>query len=294
MSIPNFFIVGAPKCGTTSLAKWLSSHPKIYMSPIKEPHYFNIDMEYRKVPDKSEYLDLFDEVTDSHKSIGEASVFYLFSECAIPKIENRITDARYIVMVRNPVEMAQSLHEQQLVAGNEHIDDFEVAWELSRDRLQGKKTSFWCREPKLLAYKDVCKIGKQVDWLFNLIPRERVHVIVLDDLKSDPLREYRDTLQFLNLDYDGRSEFRAHNTAKKRKSRLVRRIAKGVNAFKRSLGVGPIGTGIMEWIDKANTQNRPRSPLESHTREKVAEFFKEDVHLLSKTIDRDLTHWIEE
>jgi len=291
-NLAKFFIIGAPKCGTTSLSEWISNHPKVYMSPIKEPHYFSDDLEYRKVSEKSEYERLFEGSKNTHEAVGEGSVFYLFSDRAIPNIERCITDPHYFVMVRNPVEMARSLHEQQLVAGNEHIEDFETAFEMSEDRLRGKKTSYWCREPRLLAYKNLCRLGTQVNWLFDLVPQERVHVIVLDDLKTDSLEQYRDTLQFLSLDYDGRTEFPAHNTAKERKSQILRRIVKGVNALKRSLGVGPAGTGFMDWIDKANTQNRPRPPLPSQTRQKVAEYFKEDVHLLSKTLDRDLTHWV--
>lgn len=292
-TLPDFFIIGAPKCGTTSLAKWLSDHPQVFMSPIKEPHYFSRDLDYRSIPEKKEYLSLFTESTDAHRAVGEASVFYLYSEAAIPDIEKTIPDARYIVMVRNPIEMAHSLHQQQIVAGNEHVKNFEAAWGMSDRRLQGKEVTFWCREPELLAYKEVCKLGKQVERLYDIVPEKRVHVIIFDDLEADAHREYRRTIQFLGLDDDDRAEFLAHNTAKKRNSHLLRRAVKGINAIKRRLGLRRLETGIMEWVDKMNTQHRSRSSLSSQIRQDVAKYFEEDVHRLSMLLDYDLTHWIE-
>jgi len=289
---PNFFIIGAPKCGTTSLAKWLSDHPQVYMSPVKEPHYFNRDHHYRNIPEEDAYVRLFDGVTDAHRAVGEASVFYLFSDVAVPEIEAAVSGARYIVMIRNPVEMAHSLHEQQLVAGNEHIEDFETAWEKSDRRLQRKDVTFWCREPKLLAYTEVCKLGKQIERLYETVPEERVHVIVFDDLEENASREYQKTLQFLNLDKYNRTDFSAHNTAKERTSQWLRRVVKGVNAVKQSLGLYRLGTGIMDQLDKLNTNYRSRPPLSPRVRQDVARYFEDDVRRLSGVLDRDLTHWV--
>lgn len=290
---PNFFIVGAPKCGTTSLANWLSRHPKVYMSPIKEPHFFNIDLSYRNVPEKKKYIKLFDKVSTKQKAIGEASVFYLFSNTAIPSIESCITSPKYIVMVRNPVDMAYSLHEQQLVAGNEHIKEFEKAWEESEHRAHGKEVTSWCREPRLLAYKEVCKLGGQIARLYDLVPKDRVKIVVLDDLKQSPKKEYEAVIRFLGVESDGRSEFPVHNTAKRRKSKLLRRVTKAINSVKQSLGLYWLGTGIMDGLDELNKEYRERPPLSRRVRKRVADYFKDDVYRLSELLSRDLTHWVE-
>lgn len=205
---PNFFIIGASKCGTTSLAKWLSDHPQVYMSPVEEPHYFNRDLNHMNIPRKDEYLNLFEGANEAHQAIGEASTHYLFSEVAVPEIESTVSDSRYIVMVRNPIEMAHSLHEQRYFSGNEHIEDFETAWEKSDRRLQRKDVTFWCREPKLLAYTEVCKLGQQIERLYETVPEERVHVIIFDDLEENASREFQETLQFLDLDEHNRTDFR--------------------------------------------------------------------------------------
>ena len=114
---PNFFILGAPKCGTTSLATWLGAHPQVYMSPDKEPHYFNADDRHPGVSSLERYEQLFAGAGAEHAAVGEASVWYLYSKVAVANIEEYCQEPRYIVCLRNPVDMAHSLHEQQVVNG---------------------------------------------------------------------------------------------------------------------------------------------------------------------------------
>jgi len=189
--------------------------------------------------------------------------------------------------------MAPSLHEQQLVAGNEHIEDFETAWDKSERRLQGKDVTLWCREPKLLAYKEVCKLGEQLERLYETVPEERIHIVILEDLRERASREYNEVLRFLEVDEHDRAEFPTHNAAKERRARWARYIVKGINAAKQSLGLYRLGTGIMDWLDELNTRHRPRSPLAPRVRGKVARYFEDDVRRLSQLLDRDLTCWVE-
>ena len=87
MTLPNFFIVGAPKCGTTALHAYLSQHPDVFMSDPKEPHYFgsDLDFRYRRRPSDAQYRSYFAGAGDRRR-IGEASVWYLYSECAADEI----------------------------------------------------------------------------------------------------------------------------------------------------------------------------------------------------------------
>jgi hypothetical protein len=86
---PNFFIVGAPKCGTTSLSEYLRSHPNVFMSSPKEPHFFATDLYPRNpegIDSVAAYLQLFTDARDQHQVVGEASASYMFSDAAIPAI----------------------------------------------------------------------------------------------------------------------------------------------------------------------------------------------------------------
>ncbi|MGR8952993.1 MAG: sulfotransferase, partial [Gammaproteobacteria bacterium] len=100
------------------------------MSPHKEPLHFNTGEAWITTPDRRDYEKLFKGASERHIAVGEASTWYLYSMTAVANIEAYVSDARYIVCLRNPVEMAYSLHEQQIVCGNEHIEDFERAWKL--------------------------------------------------------------------------------------------------------------------------------------------------------------------
>jgi len=295
MKKPNFFIIGAPKCGTTSLAAWLSEHPNIYMSPVKEPHFFDSDLKCSMVPNRRAYERLFRGATVEHKAIGEASVYYLFSKVAVPRIEQEIPGSRYIVMIRNPVDMAYSLYEQKVVTGNEHLKSFEEAWRLSEKRARGEAVTRRCREPKLLDYKSVCRLGEQLERLFRTVPRERILVLVLDDLKDNPRREYLKVLAFLGVPDDGRKEFPVKNPAKElRWPRLYYAlrevgVALGVKRWLAAPGVWKLISAII----RLNTKFRPREPMPSDLRAELIEYFRDDIHRLEKLLERDLSTWLE-
>ena len=129
--LPDFFIVGAPKCGTSALASYLRSHPKILVSPVKEPNYFCFDAPALRVIDRLEtYGRLFARARPD-QICGEASTAYLFSDEAVPAILDAVPAAQIIVMVRNPLDMVVSHHSQKLYALEENEPDFETAWRLS-------------------------------------------------------------------------------------------------------------------------------------------------------------------
>ena len=125
---PNFFIVGAPKCGTTALHAYLDAHPEIFMSHYKEPRFFGSDLRQRRRPTKSQYFSCFARARNE-KRVGEASVLYLYSKCAAAEIKEFCPEARIIIMLRDPVEMLHSKHSQSIFSGNEVINDFEEALE---------------------------------------------------------------------------------------------------------------------------------------------------------------------
>lgn len=294
--LPNFFIVGAPKCGTTSLARWLAEHPAIYMSPLKEPCYFSYDIGNRRVENWDTYLKLFQLAGQSHKAVGEASTTYLFSQVAIPAIEQQLSGARYIVMVRNPVEMAYSLHEQQLRSFNETVEDFRIAWALAPERRAGRKVPPGCKDPILLDYPAWCRLGEQLERLYSLVPKERVLVLVLDDVRQNPRQEYLKVLTFLQVPDDGKEDFPVHNPAREWRSRrigrVIRALAKTVAFSKHVRGWLPRRSfGIVDRLITWNTRYRPRPPLPPDLRAELAAFFADDVRKLEELLGRDFPHW---
>ena len=182
---PDFFILGAPKCGTTSLAEWLKESPHVFVSTPKEPNFFAPDVipsVYRTV---EQYERLFDGATPAHRAIGEASTVYLQSAVAVPRILAYRPDARFIVMLRSPIEMAVSLHGQMLYSLNEDIASFEDAWDAQEARARGERIPDRCRSPVFLQYGEACRLGSHVERLFRTVDRESVEIVFLEDMRRD-------------------------------------------------------------------------------------------------------------
>jgi Sulfotransferase domain len=286
---PNFFILGAPKCGTTSLAAWLAEHPQIYLPPIKEPHFFNTD--HRRLTNSLQsYEQLFAAADQRHCAVGEASVWYLASSTAATNILNYSPEAKFIVMLRDPADMAPSLHEELLFTGREEVADFAEAWSLQEARRNGRRLPVMIWEPKFVQYGEACSLGKQVARLLETVSARQVKFLLLEDVARDPAAAYRSVLQFLGVSDDHRRDFQAHNQAKARRWRGLVAVAWVVNCAKSALDIEG-GLGIWKRIDAINRVERPRAPIAEDMRRTLRDYFASDVALLQNLIGRDLGHW---
>jgi hypothetical protein len=138
---PDFFIVGAGRSGTTALWRYLSEHPRVFMPRVKEPRFFADDMPglMNRVAALEDYLALFEDATEEDVAVGEASPQHLYSRTAIRNIREFAPQARLVVMLRNPVEMARSAHAECLYWFVEDEPDFERAWRLQARRRRGER-----------------------------------------------------------------------------------------------------------------------------------------------------------
>lgn len=291
MTKPNFFILGAPKCGTTALAQWLGEHPNIYMPPVKEPHYYSHDLNNRQTRTQKAYERLFKGVTTEHQAIGEASVWYLYSREAVSNILAEIPDAQFVVCLRNPVEMAYSLHGQQLVSTNEQFKKFEEAWQLQRERARGEQVPALCEDPQLLLYGPACELGKQLQRLYASCEPGKVHVLFLDDIKKDARAVYLRVLEFLGVEDDGRTQFPVVNSARRRRSYALANGVKRINHLRRKLGIPRLGTGLMLAINRLNGKRSQRNNMSDSTRRMLIEHFASDIEKIENLTGRNLDSW---
>lgn len=285
--IPNFFILGAPKCGTTSLAAWLGRHPEVFFSPVKEPYFFNTDHYRSNRITEAEYRRLFDGVGSRHRAIGEGTVWYLLSRDAVPNIE-RIGRPRYIVCLRNPVDMAVSLFHEMRFNGSEPAPTLEAAWREQERRRQGP-----CHlngtDISHLQYGKVCRLGEQLDRLYELVGRERVHVVFLDDLRSDPSQEFRKVLAFLGLETTD-VQYNHENPAKARRSFILQRSMRTLGYIKGRLGLKR-SFGILPRLSRYNHVQRAYTAPSDEMRRRLRAYFQDDVSLLAQLTGRDLSGW---
>jgi hypothetical protein len=297
---PNFFIIGAPKCGTTALSEYLREHPDIHFSYPKEPNFFCTDFsdKHRGFQTIEHYLNQCYYNSKGKTAVGEGSVYYLYSDKAVPNIIEFNPDAKFIVMLRDPVSMAYSLHSTHIRSRiNENVVDFKKAWDLQESRKRGENLPPDNREPKLIQYRDVCSTGKQLERLFSRVDRDNVKVILFDDFVADTKKVYEETLDFLGVDSDNRTDFTPKNENRYFKNtklaNLVSKTAKkypGVMLVKRRLGI-PEGVSVLKFINKLNRVKAKRQPLDEAFREQLYNEFREDVERLEKLLDRDLSHW---
>lgn len=296
---PNLFIVGAPKCGTTALYEYLSTHPNIFMARVKEPHFFAPDLGvYRQIKTREEYDRLFELSTSAHTWKGEASVYYLRSGVAIPNIRAFNPDARIIAMFRNPVDMVYSLHSQLMYWSEEIEPDFEIAWRLQERRRRGLDLPPRSRGGFLVQYAEVGSFGTQTLRLLASFPRDQVKLILYDDFADSPQAVYDDVLAFLRVPHDGRTEFPKVNDNKRARVVWVRNfIRKPPPVLRRSYRTLKQATGgkwmnaVKQAVIKRNTVRERRTPLSPAFRAELVEAFREEVALLGHLMDRDLSHW---
>lgn len=294
MTKPNFFIIGAPKCGTTALYSYLKEHNNVFMPDIKEPHFFAEDYpNIRKFTTLAKYLQLFDDVQEQHLAIGEASVHYIHSEIAVQKIFEFDPDSKIIIMLRNPIELVRSLHAMSYSLFNENVEDFEQAWRLQEFRAQDKMLPPNYPEPKLLQYAWLGKLGSQVENVLSIFPLEQVKFILFDEFQTDTKSVYDSVLKFLNIASDSRDIFpRINVTGEHRFRRLgwfVEKTPRWAVTIKRSL-MGE--TDIRPLARKILKRPTTRKPLTQTFRAELVDEFKDDIRLLSKLTQYDLNHWL--
>lgn len=289
MRKPNFFIVGAPKCGTTSLASWLSQHPEVYFSPIKEPFFFDHDWP-RRIRSVKDYEALFKNVQSHHIAIGEASTSYLSSDVAIPRILEYSPEARFVVCLRNPVEMAPSLHAQRIWDGLEDIQDFERAWRANHDRRMGKRVPAAGKEqPQRLVYSEQCRLGWQLSRVYDWVSGSHVLPVIMDDMKSDPRATYDRICSFLDISYDNNQQFKRKNSAVRTKSVRLASLARLMENIKYRLGIS-YSFGIASMIKRKNSVIE-KYMVPHYLKRELKDYFQEDIELLEQLLNRDLSAW---
>jgi hypothetical protein len=210
--VPDFFIVGQPKSGTTALYRMLGSHPQIYVSDMKEPLFFARDLRpdlhtSEGDPDKrplfpatfAEYLSLF-TAARAEQRVGEASSSYLRSSVAAGAIAEAQPAARIIAIIREPASLLRSLHLQRL---QEHIEtepDLARALALEDKRRQGRGLPARLEQPQMLLYSEFVRTVEQLRRYHAVFAAEQIKVLIYDDFRNDNRQAVRDVLRFLEVD----------------------------------------------------------------------------------------------
>ncbi len=290
---PNFFIIGAPKCGTTAMSEYLRSHPDVFMSRPKEPHFFDFDMVQSYYGWLDDYLSLFAKAR--HRIVGEATPSYLRSRVAVPAIRGLFPDSKLLIMLRNPVDLVYSLYNERRRAGGELTPDFAKAWALEVAGRAPKHRGKYIVEDR--PYIFAGQLGAQVKRVLEIFPRDQVRIILFDDFVSNPRAEYLRLLAFLKIPDDGRTEFPKVNESTGFKSKGLAQASRYARVwglpylmtFKRLTGIRHIG--VLRAIDRFNTAPRSVKSLDPGIYRQMADAFSDEIRLLEDLLNRDLSSW---
>ncbi len=281
---PNFFIVGVPKAGTTSLYEYLKKIPEIFMSPEKEPYYFTtktFSEEHPMIPidNKKKYLNLFKNVKDE-KIIGEATPNYLADPDA-PKLIHQVSpDAKILISLRNPVERLFSHFLMFKGVGrikisfSEYIEkEFKQEYDYGKSRLS-LKSSF---------YSD--NVKRYID----IFGKDQVKIIFFEELIEDTNSVLKDILKFLNVSNSlDNFEAEAHNPYSEARGEISKKVYTNmrVRKFVKS-GIMPIS--LRRFLrHNVFMKKQPKQKIDETDRSTLEKFYHDDVKKLKTLLDCEL------
>ena len=282
---PNFFILGAAKCGTTSLHHYLSQHPEIFLTAEKETCFFC--REFQVIDNPEDYYGLFDGVTNEW-IIGESSHVYMTSPDTPAMLHDGFPEARFLVTLRHPADRAHSLYHHMRRNGLESIPTFEQALAAEEERFQSDRFRETC--PQYLynfLYFRSGLFGEQLARYFALFRRDQFKIITLRELKQDPVTTLQDIFRFLNVDATFQPDLSIQNEGMAARSPLIQRLlnnrgladtVKNWNWLRR-LALGPL----------RNMLFRDVPPMDPSTREALAIRYRSDLALLDELVGRQLS-----
>ncbi|HEY4451170.1 MAG TPA: sulfotransferase [Solirubrobacteraceae bacterium] len=206
--VPDFFIVGHHKCGTTALYEMLRRHPQIYMPDVKEPWFLAEDLPLRFEPQTwlpttlPEYLSLF-APAGPDRIAGEATPSYLFSHAAAARIAELQPNARIIAILREPAAFLRSLHLQSVRNHAETEADFGKALALEELRREGRAIPTHAERPQELLYSEHVRYVEQLRRYHAVFAPEQVLTLIYEDFRADNEGTVRQVLRFLDVDDGG-------------------------------------------------------------------------------------------
>lgn len=291
---PNLLIVGAPKCGTTAMWRYLGQHPDIWMCPKKDLHFFGSDLEFqnRDRLGKSVYLSHFKANEES--VVGEASVWYLLSTKAAEEIHAFDPKMKIIIMLRDPVKTIYAHYTQMLFngLGDENVLDFESALNLESKRKRGEALPPNTPLRQALFYREVVSFAVQVQRFQNHFKPNQVHIVLQDDLVADTAKVVSETFSFLGVDPTHKIDTKAINRHKVVRFEAVRKLIAATPTGLKSTIPTQFRQRLSRQIRKLNSKHEKRKPMDPRLSNDLRLEFAPDIQRLAELIGRDLSHWL--
>ncbi|MFN7956484.1 MAG: sulfotransferase [bacterium] len=289
--LPDFVIIGAARCGTTSLHAYLRQHPDIFMSREKETDYFSLgDLPPSEVPrnasayrarTREEYERLFQDAGDA-RAVGEASPSYLFYPRSAARTQQAIPDAKLICILRDPVERAYSHYALARKMGFEARTDFEAAVAAEDERWRHDRSMRFAYTRASLYHDGLLEFWKR-------FARERILVLLFEEFAADPAATMRTVHRFLGADASHTPDVSIrHNRSMLPRSALVREAFGRPFRLRRFLQRN-LPPRLVTHLGNLLMRRPPGVGPEARAR--LLPRFAEDIRRLEALLDRDLSCW---
>ena len=291
--LPNFIVIGAAKAGTTALYWYLSEHPDVFMSPVKETNFFaygrdaggqllygDPEVHHFPVTTLEEYEALFAGAGNA-KAVGEASPIYLESPATAERIRSRLPAARIVCGLRHPVDRAYSDYLMYLRSRNRRLDP---ARDLSADAAWTRPDSHWMQ---------ISRYHAQLQRYYRAFGPGQIHLFLFDDLQRSPHQVMKELYRFLAVDPEFVPDFETpHNVGGMPSSRLLEGVF--TNPVIRSVLQPLIPRAAANLVRRLRTRNMRRPPrLPAELRQQLTRRFEDDIRQTSHLIGRNLDHWLQ-
>jgi hypothetical protein len=313
------FVVGAPRCGTTTLSEFLKGHPDVAFPLVKEPHFF-AQHDLRGLPDvelrervERDYLGRFFPEPGGKRIAADCSVTYLYTPELLEPILRLWPKSRFVIALRDPLTMLPSLHQRLVFTGDENLTSFAKAWAAVPDRAAGRRIPRNCAEPRWLRYDEAARFGTYVERLFEVVGKERCLPMIFDDLRADPLGRYRKFMDFCGLEPVPGAEVTVNRPSRGVRIHWLQRLLKRPPAAVRNYVAGdvflyrtanpgadapaPVKTrsaimSLRKRLLRWNKVDAPDQPLALPLQLELRARLKDEIDRLGKLIGRDLSHWL--
>lgn len=297
---PTFLVIGAPKCGTTSICYYIAQHPNVFFSNPKEPTFF--EAEYEK--GLRFYWKKYFNGWSGQKAIGEGRAHNMYLPYVPLRIKEAIPDAKLIAILRNPVERAYSHWWHRVTRGHESLT-FENAILQDLKRIQSGITfegdegiELWKKglyrdttSTKYPAYLELGYYSQQLRRYFDLFSTRQIKIVLYDDLSQHPVNVTKQLWEFIgvnpNIDLQDLSP---QNIARvEKRSSFELQIAKSFW----STGMRRVFPNILiDRFKKLFPKRKVVRPMLGYdTKEKLKIHFQQYNRELEKLLGRDLSSW---
>jgi len=259
----------------------------------KEPTYFGSDLPPRPPAlDERAYLGLFEGVSDQ-PAVGEASVWYLYSDSAAEEIRRFAPDARIVIMLREPASFIASLHAHLLFVGQEDLTDLAAALAAEPERAQGNRLPAGVWWPGTLQYRRLARYTGFVARYLDVFGRERVRVVVHEEMLADPGQTLAGVLSYLDVDPSFRPQPATVNTSARRaRSRRLQRL---ITSPRFDTAVGRLGGSAHHLLSRSlvrlNTTVGQSATIDAALLGRLRSELADERPRLESLLDRELSVW---